>query len=106
MLVPGQNTIQGYLHYAPPNPLFSDVLTEFLQRPAYGSSDPIPIVISGDGQSSPYASLIEALEGVTIAATFNGISARLVAEIAVKLDVVVAFCTDKFSIQFKVNLTP
>lgn len=107
VLVPGNNSVAGEFHYGPTDPTNSDLVTQYLQRPSYkeGSTDLIPIFIKGDSQSSPYGSLVEALEGVTINSAFPGLGTKLVNFIQVNIDFVTAFCNDTVAIQFKINNT-
>lgn len=104
-LVPGQNSLPGEFHYAPPDPNQSDLVTQYLQRPAYaeGPSGLIPITVIGDAQSSPYASFIEGLEGIKLAATFPGIGAQLVNYVHIQIDLVQALCNDTVDVAVKVG---
>lgn len=103
VIQPGVNTISSEFHYAPNDKSQSAILTEFLQRPVFGSSDLIPITVSGDGQSSPYGSLIPALEGVSLNAAFQGAGAQLVNFVHVVVEIAAAFCQNSASMQFKVR---
>ena len=74
-LVPGDNTIQTEVHYAPDNAndtTAQEFVTELLQ-----TGDDIPVTIKGDGDSSPFASLVPALEGVEISTSVKGQCAAL-----------------------------
>ncbi|KAI0268735.1 hypothetical protein BC834DRAFT_651204 [Gloeopeniophorella convolvens] len=65
-LVPGENSFPAQFHYEPDNAndtTAQSFLTEFIQ-----SADTLDLTIKGDGSSSPYASLVPALEGVTLSA--------------------------------------
>ncbi len=69
-LVPGENTVPTEFHYQPNDANDTTAqafLTEFLQ-----TGDDIPLTIKGDGDSSPFASLVPALEGVEISTSLKG----------------------------------
>ena len=69
-LVPGENTVPTEFHYQPNDANDTTAqafLTEFLQ-----TGDEIPLTIKGDGDSSPLASLVPALEGVEISTSLKG----------------------------------
>ena len=71
-LVPGDNVLPTEFHYAPSDANDTTAqafLTEFLQ-----SSDAIPLSIKGDGSSSPFASLVPALEGAQISTSLTGLN--------------------------------
>ncbi|RPD57468.1 hypothetical protein L226DRAFT_588694 [Lentinus tigrinus ALCF2SS1-7] len=63
-LVRGENTVPAELHYQPNDANDTTAqafLTEFLQ-----TADDIALTIKGDGDSSPFASLVPALEGLNV----------------------------------------
>ncbi|KAI0354382.1 hypothetical protein OH77DRAFT_1404952 [Trametes cingulata] len=71
-LVPGENTIATEFHYAPADANDTTAqafLTEFLQ-----TGDEIPLTIKGDSESSPFASLQPALEGVELSTSLKGLN--------------------------------
>ena len=71
-LVPGDNDLSTEFHYAPNDANDTTAqafLTEFLQ-----TSDTIPLSIKGDGSSSPFASLVPALEGAQISTNLKGLN--------------------------------
>ncbi|KAI0370690.1 hypothetical protein BV20DRAFT_966193 [Pilatotrama ljubarskyi] len=71
-LVPGENTIATEFHYAPADANDTTAqafLTEFLQ-----TGDEIPLTIKGDSDSSPFASLQPALEGVELSTSLKGLN--------------------------------
>ncbi|KAI8977823.1 hypothetical protein BD414DRAFT_466746 [Trametes punicea] len=71
-LVPGENTIATEFHYAPADANDTTAqafLTEFLQ-----TDDDIPLTIKGDSDSSPFASLQPALEGVELSTSLKGLN--------------------------------
>ncbi|RDX40651.1 hypothetical protein OH76DRAFT_1365915 [Lentinus brumalis] len=71
-LVPGENTVPTEFHYQPNDANDTTAqafLTEFLQ-----TSDDISLTIKGDGDSSPFASLVPALEGVEISTSLKGLN--------------------------------
>jgi hypothetical protein len=57
-------------------------LTEYIS-----SGDNIPLTIKGDGQSSPFGSLIVGLEGVSLETSLTGINAKLIEHINVYITV-------------------
>ncbi|KAI0063538.1 hypothetical protein BV25DRAFT_1915044 [Artomyces pyxidatus] len=71
-LVPGENVVDAEFHYAPDNAndtVAQGFLTEFLQT---GNS--LPVTIKGDSSSSPFASLVPALEGITLSTSLQGLN--------------------------------
>ncbi|RPD70056.1 hypothetical protein L226DRAFT_261105 [Lentinus tigrinus ALCF2SS1-7] len=71
-LVPGENTMPTEFHYQPNDANDTTAqafLTEFLQ-----TGDGIALTIKGDGDSSPFASLVPALEGVGISTSLKGLN--------------------------------
>lgn len=102
-LVPGPNTLAGELHYAPVDPTQSDLLTQYLQRPTFGSTELIPVSIKGDAQSTPYGSLLEGMEGVTADTALSGIGPRLAADVLVQADIATVLCKHTVSMQIKVR---
>ena len=69
-LAPGENTIATEFHYAPSDANDTTAqafLTEFLQ-----TDDDIALTIKGDSDSSPFASLQPALEGVELSTSLKG----------------------------------
>lgn len=78
-LVPGENTIAAEFHYAPADAndtVAQSFLTEFLQ-----SEDDIPLIIQGDSDSSPFASLQPGLEGVELTSSIKGTSSSFIRHI-------------------------
>lgn len=66
-------------HYEPANA--NDTVAQTLLQNYLQSTDPIDLTVKGYGDSSPYSSLIPALEGLSLAGSFPGIGARLVTHI-------------------------
>src|SRR5712691_8617822 len=69
-LVPGENTISAGFHYQPDNANDStsqSFLHEFIQ-----TSNSLLLSIKGDTSSSPYPSLVPALEGVSLSSSLTG----------------------------------
>ena len=67
---PGSNVVPAQFHYAPldaNDTTAQSFITDFLQ-----SSTELDLTIKGDANSSPFASLIPALEGVEIATGMKG----------------------------------
>jgi hypothetical protein len=71
-LVPGENTILAEFHYEPDNA--NDTIAQSFLGKFIQTGDKLPLTISGDSSSSPYPSLIQALEGVSLSASLNGTS--------------------------------
>ncbi|KAH9083581.1 hypothetical protein EDB83DRAFT_2511885 [Lactarius deliciosus] len=72
-LFPGENTVATEFHYEPDNAndtTAQSFLSQFLQ-----SGDAVPLSIKGDQSSSPYSSLIPALEGVSLTTSLAGLNA-------------------------------
>lgn len=80
-LVPGQQDYAAEFHYQPNDA--NDTVAQSLLSSYLESTDAIPLTIKGDSESSPYASLVPALEGVALTSSFNGIGTRLVTHINV-----------------------
>ncbi|RPD52770.1 hypothetical protein L227DRAFT_646291 [Lentinus tigrinus ALCF2SS1-6] len=71
-LVPGENTMPTEFHYQPNeanDTTAQAFLADFLQ-----TGDDIALTIKGDGDSSPFASLVPALEGVGISTSLKGLN--------------------------------
>ncbi|KAI0049858.1 hypothetical protein FA95DRAFT_1604022 [Auriscalpium vulgare] len=71
-LVPGQNEVPSHFHYQPDNAndtTAQSFLSDFLQ-----SDKTLPLTIKGDSESSPYGSLIPALEGVSLSSSLQGLN--------------------------------
>jgi hypothetical protein len=71
-LVPGENTILAEFRYEPDNAndtVAQSFLSEFIQ-----TGDTIPLFINGDESSSPFPSLVQALEGVSLSTRLDGAS--------------------------------
>lgn len=69
-LVPGENSIDTEFHYMPDDAndtTAQGFITDFLQ-----SSDNLPLTIKGDDDSSPYGSLVPALEGISLSSSLTG----------------------------------
>lgn len=69
-LVPGENTIPAEFHYEPDNAndtVAQSFLSDFIQ-----TGEILPLLINGDSSSSPFPSLVEALEGVSLSTKLNG----------------------------------
>ena len=67
---PGANVVPAEFHYAPADAndtTAQSFITDFLQ-----SSKELDLTIKGDANSSPFASLVPALEGVAIATSLKG----------------------------------
>lgn len=72
-LSPGENKVATEFHYEPDNAndtTAQSFLSEFLQ-----SGDILPLSIKGDQSSSPYPSLVPALEGVSLTTSLTGLNA-------------------------------
>ncbi|KAH8992759.1 hypothetical protein EDB86DRAFT_3078965 [Lactarius hatsudake] len=72
-LFPGENTVATEFHYEPDNAndtTAQSFLSQFLQ-----SGDALPLSIKGDQSSSPYSSLVPALEGVSLTSSLAGFNA-------------------------------
>ena len=69
-LVPGENTLQAEFRYAPNDA--NDTTAQSFVTQLLQTSDDIPLTIKGDGDSSPFASLVPALEGVEISTSVKG----------------------------------
>jgi len=84
-LVPGKNSMPAEFHYMPANAndtVAQSFLTEFLS-----TGNNIPLQIKGDGQSSPFGSLVVGLEGVSLDTSLTGINAKLIEHINVYITV-------------------
>ncbi|TBU23049.1 hypothetical protein BD311DRAFT_704566 [Dichomitus squalens] len=71
-LQPGDNTVSAEFHYVPQDAndtTAQSFITSFLQ-----TSNKLPLTIKGDASSSPFASLIPALEGVEITTDLKGLN--------------------------------
>jgi len=71
-LVPGENAIPAEFHYEPDNAndtVAQSFLSEFIQ-----TGDTLPLFVNGDESSSPFPSLVQALEGVSFSTRLNGTS--------------------------------
>ncbi|KAH9061225.1 hypothetical protein EDB87DRAFT_404186 [Lactarius vividus] len=69
----GENTVATEFHYEPDNAngtTAQSFLSQFLQ-----SGDALPLSIKGDQSSSPYSSLVPALEGVSLTTSLAGFNA-------------------------------
>jgi hypothetical protein len=69
-LVPGENSISAEFHYEPDNAndtTAQSFLSEFIQ-----TGDSLPLTIKGDSSSSPYPSLVPALEGISLTSSLTG----------------------------------
>lgn len=69
-LVPGENTISAEFHYEPDSAndtTAQSFLSNFIQ-----TGDSLPLIIKGDTSSSPYPSLVPALEGISLSSSLNG----------------------------------
>ncbi|EJD03283.1 uncharacterized protein FOMMEDRAFT_168292 [Fomitiporia mediterranea MF3/22] len=71
-LVPGQNTIATEFHYEPDNA--NDTTAQGFVSEFVTTGDTLDLTIQGDGDSSPYASLDQALEGVKIGTSLQGLN--------------------------------
>jgi hypothetical protein len=71
-VVPGENAIPAKFHYEPDNAndtIAQSFLSEFIQ-----TGNTLPLSIHGDSLSSPYPSLVPALEGISLSTSLNGTS--------------------------------
>jgi hypothetical protein len=71
-LVPGENAIPAEFYYEPDSAndtVAQSFLSEFIQ-----TGDSLPLLINGDESSSPFPSLAQALEGVSLSTRLNGAS--------------------------------
>jgi hypothetical protein len=69
-LIPGENTILSEFHYNPDDAndtTAQSFLSDFIQ-----TGDTLPLSIKGDSSSSPYPSLLAALEGASVSASLVG----------------------------------
>ena len=80
-LLPGTHNYPAVFEYEPADK--NDTVAQQFLGAYLQSTDAIDLTVKGDGQSSPYASLVPALEGVTLQGSFNGIGTRLVTHINV-----------------------
>ncbi|KAI0686333.1 hypothetical protein BC835DRAFT_1523138 [Cytidiella melzeri] len=71
-LVPGDNSVPTVFEYMPSDA--NDTTAQAFLSEFLTTGDTIPLMIQGDGQSSPYESLIPALEGVKISTSLTGIN--------------------------------
>ena len=71
-LVPGENTIPAEFHYEPDNA--NDTTAQSFLGKFIQTGDKLPLTISGDSSSSPYPSLVQALEGVSLSTSLNSTS--------------------------------
>ncbi|KAI0298570.1 hypothetical protein BC826DRAFT_1096594 [Russula brevipes] len=72
-LIPGENTILSEFHYNPDDAndtTAQSFLSDFIQ-----TGNTLPLSIKGDSSSSPYPSLLAALEGVSVSANLVGLKA-------------------------------
>lgn len=109
LIVPGSNTLASEFHYGPQPDTNSGLVTAYLEDSptitswSGASTNNIPITVMGDSQSTPYGSLLPALEGVTLQASFPGFGALLVSYIDIFVDFAVAFCQGYTSIEVTVS---
>jgi hypothetical protein len=71
-------------------------LTAYLEQ-----SGPVPLTIKGDSESSPYGSLIPALEGATLTTAVQAIDAKIVTHINAYLELT-TLVNNEISIDFDV----
>lgn len=69
-LVPGDNTLQTVFHYEPADA--NDTTAQAFVTELLQTDDDIPLTIKGDSESSPFASLVPALEGTEISTSLKG----------------------------------
>ena len=69
-LKPGDNTFDTVFHYAPSDA--NDTTAQAFVTELLTTADDIPLTIKGDGESSPFASLVPALENELLTGTLKG----------------------------------
>lgn len=100
-LVPGENVVATEFHYEPDNAndtTAQGFLTQFIQ-----TGNNLDLTIDGDGQSSPFASLQPALDGVTLETSITGLNHPNIitsAHVVITLDSLV---TNLVSVEFQVK---
>ena len=70
-LVPGENSFATVFEYMPEDA--NDTTAQAFLTEYISTGDTIDLTIQGDADSTPYASLQEALEGVKISTSLTGI---------------------------------
>ncbi|KAK0541968.1 hypothetical protein OC845_006818, partial [Tilletia horrida] len=92
-LLPGNNTVDALFRYQPANAgnaQAQELLEKYLE-PLNGQTKPQTATISIHGyqgaDTTPYESLQEALNGVSISAKVKGLGARIVTKVTINLDV-------------------
>ncbi|KAI0321180.1 hypothetical protein OF83DRAFT_1280620 [Amylostereum chailletii] len=71
-LAPGENVVASEFHYMPDNAndtVAQSFLSDFLQ-----GDDHIPLEVKGDPSSSPYASLLPGLEGISLSTSLQALN--------------------------------
>ncbi|KAI0072486.1 hypothetical protein K474DRAFT_1678619 [Panus rudis PR-1116 ss-1] len=100
-LVPGENTIPTIFEYMPSDA--NDTTAQAFITEFVTTGDKIDLSIQGDGESSPYASLDQALEGVKISTSLTGINfPNLITHIEVIITLDTLF-TNLVSVNFDVH---
>ncbi|KAK0543392.1 hypothetical protein OC845_006148, partial [Tilletia horrida] len=92
-LLPGNNTVDALFRYQPANAgnAQAEELLEKYLEPLNGQTEPQTATISIHGyqgaDTTPYESLQDALNGVSISAKVKGLGARIVTKVTINLDV-------------------
>ncbi|CAD6973942.1 unnamed protein product [Tilletia controversa] len=94
-LLPGENKVNGVFRYQPANPASTEAqqLLEKYLEPLNGGTQPQNATITVRGFSganpppTPYESLEDALNGVSLKAEVQGLGARIVTKVTIGLDV-------------------
>ncbi|KAI9459105.1 hypothetical protein F5148DRAFT_1001220 [Russula earlei] len=71
-LVPGENMVSSEFHYEPDDandPIAQTFLSNFIQ-----TGDTLPLSIKGDSSSTPYPSLVPAIEGISLFTGLTGLN--------------------------------
>ncbi|KIJ47323.1 hypothetical protein M422DRAFT_164299, partial [Sphaerobolus stellatus SS14] len=71
-LVPGMNVVPSEFHYMPADS--NDTTAQSFLSSFLVSADTLPLTIKGDSASSPFGSLVPALEGVSLSTSLKGYS--------------------------------
>ncbi|WFD44515.1 hypothetical protein MPSI1_003183 [Malassezia psittaci] len=116
IIVPGKNRLLTTLRYSPYNhndTIAQEAITRYVQpQPGHGPTNipyQTPAVIKGfpnaDPALSPFASLIPALEGVTINTILPGIASRVLNQIDSYIDALTLFSGADFRPEIYIQLT-
>lgn len=72
-MAPGDNSVAAEFHYMPDDA--NDTTAQGFISNFVQSSNTLPLTIKGDEDSSPYGSLVPALEGITIETSLDSMFA-------------------------------